>query len=62
MAVISLMLTCIFYISPEYRGSIITLVILLFVFMGGVAGYISARFYKMFNVKLRFNINRKQNG
>jgi transmembrane 9 superfamily member 2/4 len=37
--------------SPANRGSLLTTLLLLFVFMGSFAGYASARVYKLFNGK-----------
>jgi transmembrane 9 superfamily protein 2/4 len=48
MLLITLISGCIGFIYPGKRGSLLTLILLLFVFMGGLAGYWSARFYKMF--------------
>jgi len=49
MLVITLLCGAIGFLSPENRGALLTLMILLFVFMGGLAGYWSTRFFKMFN-------------
>lgn len=49
MLLITLLCGTIGFLSPENRGALLTLMILLFVFMGGFAGYWSTRFYKMFN-------------
>jgi transmembrane 9 superfamily protein 2/4 len=38
-------------VSPENRGALLTALLLLFVFMGSIAGYASARVYKLFNGK-----------
>ncbi|CEG39454.1 transmembrane 9 superfamily member 4-like [Plasmopara halstedii] len=38
-------------LSPANRGSLLTTLLLLFVFMGSFAGYSSSRTYKMFNGK-----------
>jgi transmembrane 9 superfamily protein 2/4 len=38
--------------SPDNRGSLLTTLLLLFVFMGSFAGYAAARVYKLFNGKL----------
>merc|ERR1712137_316834 len=38
-------------LSPANRGSLLTTLLLLFVFMGSFAGYHSSRTYKMFNGK-----------
>jgi transmembrane 9 superfamily protein 2/4 len=37
--------------SPANRGSLLTTLLLLYVFMGSFAGYASARVYKLFNGK-----------
>jgi transmembrane 9 superfamily protein 2/4 len=37
--------------TPENRGSLVTTLLLLFVFMGSFAGYCSARVYKLFGGK-----------
>lgn len=39
------------FLSPANRGALTTAMILLFVFMGYPAGYVSARMYKMFGQK-----------
>jgi transmembrane 9 superfamily protein 2/4 len=51
MIVISTIFAAIGFVSPDNRGSIVTIMILVFVFMGGFAGYTSARFYRMFHGK-----------
>ena len=38
-------------LSPANRGSLLTALLLLYVFMGSIAGYTSARVYKLFNGK-----------
>ncbi len=48
MSVYTLIFSWIGFLTPENRGSILTVVVLLFVFMGVFSGYYSARFYKMF--------------
>lgn len=48
MLLISLGLISIGFIQREKRGSLIALMLILFVFMAGFAGYWSTRFYKMF--------------
>ena len=45
---ISILFAALGFVSPSKRGSLVTLMILIFVFMGGFAGYASARMYKMF--------------
>ncbi len=49
MVLVTLIFGTIGFLSPANRGSLLTMMLLLFVFMGGLAGYWSARFYKMFN-------------
>ncbi len=49
MLVITLFCGAIGFLSPDNRGALLTLMILLFVFMGGLGGYWSTRFFKMFN-------------
>eukprot|EP01138_Halocafeteria_seosinensis_P007229 gb/GECG01007392.1/.p1 GENE.gb/GECG01007392.1/~~gb/GECG01007392.1/.p1 ORF type:complete len:638 (+),score=69.90 gb/GECG01007392.1/:1-1914(+) len=39
------------FLSPANRGGLLTAMILLFVFMGSVAGYMSSRIFKMFKGK-----------
>jgi transmembrane 9 superfamily protein 2/4 len=39
------------FLNPSRRGSLIMALLILYVFMGSVAGYTSARFYKSFNGK-----------
>jgi transmembrane 9 superfamily member 2/4 len=48
MLLVSLALAAIGLVSPTQRGSYIQAMLLLYTFMGGVAGYVSARVYKMF--------------
>ena len=52
MVILSLIFTCLCYLSPASRGTLLTVMLLLFVFMGVFAGYYSSRFYKMFQVFL----------
>jgi len=49
MLIITLIFGSLGFISPEHRGSLLTMLLLLFVFMGLLSGYFSARFYKKFN-------------
>jgi transmembrane 9 superfamily protein 2/4 len=49
MLIISIFLAALGFVTPEKRASIVTLIILSFVFLSGLAGYFSQRFYKMFN-------------
>mmetsp|Transcript_4466 Transcript_4466/g.5527 ORF Transcript_4466/g.5527 Transcript_4466/m.5527 type:complete len:636 (-) Transcript_4466:845-2752(-) len=39
------------FLSPAHRGGLMTAMLLLFVFMGYPAGYVSSRLYKMFGEK-----------
>ncbi len=39
------------FLNPEKRGSLLMIMIFLFVFMGVIAGYFASRFYKMFGGK-----------
>jgi transmembrane 9 superfamily protein 2/4 len=48
MVLISVFFAAIGFVSPDKRNSIVTLMVLIFVFMGGFAGYSSSRMYKMF--------------
>ena len=48
MVFVCLFLALIGLLSPERRGSYIQALLLLFTFMGSIAGYASARIYKMF--------------
>lgn len=48
MVVYTLIFAIIGFLTPEKRGALLMIMILLFVFMGVFAGYYSARFYKMF--------------
>jgi len=50
MVLYTLIFSLLGFLSPQNRGAILTVVVLLFVFMGVFAGYFSARFYKMFDV------------
>ena len=47
MTLIALVFACLGFLSPPNRGALLTAVLVLYVFMGAVAGYISARLYKM---------------
>jgi len=48
MAVVLMLLALLGFLSPANRGSLLTAFVLLFVFMGAVAGHQSARLYKTF--------------
>jgi transmembrane 9 superfamily protein 2/4 len=51
MLLISVFFAAVGFVSPDKRNSIVTLMVLIFVFMGGFAGYSSSRMYKMFGGK-----------
>lgn len=48
MALLTLIFAALGFLSPANRGSLMTTLLLLYVFMGIFAGYASARVYKMF--------------
>lgn len=48
MTILILGFSCLGFLSPAYRGSLLTTSLVLFVFMGFIGGYTAARFYKMF--------------
>ena len=48
MVFFSLLITIIGVLRPESRGNLLTLMIFMFVLMGSLGGYISARIYKSF--------------
>ncbi|KAJ3091896.1 hypothetical protein HK102_012818 [Quaeritorhiza haematococci] len=48
MAAITLVFAVLGFLSPSARGSLTTIMLVLYVFFGCVAGYFSARLYKMF--------------
>merc|ERR1740130_1184627 len=49
MSVITLGFAVLGFLSPANRGGLMTAMLLLFVFMGVFAGYVSSRLYKSFN-------------
>jgi transmembrane 9 superfamily member 2/4 len=51
MSAITMVIALLGLLSPANRGSLLTTLLLLFVFMGSFAGYYSSRTYKMFNGK-----------
>jgi transmembrane 9 superfamily protein 2/4 len=51
MITYTLIFAMIGFYTPEKRGSLLTIMIFLFVFLGVIAGYYSERFYKMFGGK-----------
>lgn len=48
MTFITLVFAALGFLSPAYRGGLLTTMMLLYVFMGIFAGYVSARLYKLF--------------
>jgi transmembrane 9 superfamily protein 2/4 len=51
MTLLTIMFSCLGFMSPARRGHLLMAEILLFVCMGSVAGYTTARFYKTFKGK-----------
>jgi len=49
MALVTIMFAAMGFLSPANRGSLMIALLLLFMFLGVLAGYFSARTYKMFN-------------
>lgn len=49
MIFLTLLFACIGFAKQNYRGSLLTMILILYVLMGVFAGYYSARLYKMFN-------------
>jgi transmembrane 9 superfamily protein 2/4 len=49
MALVTILFSAIGFLSPANRGSLMIALLLLFVMMGSVAGYVSVRLYKTFN-------------
>jgi len=50
MAVVTLTFALLGFLSPANRGGLLTALLLLYVLMGGLAGYHSTRYYKMFKL------------
>lgn len=50
MSLVTMMFAALGFLSPANRGGLMTAMLLLFVFMGIVGGYASARLYKTFKV------------
>ena len=48
MAFLTLVFSCIGFLSPDHRGDLLTMMLFLFAFMGCFGGYASARLYKLF--------------
>jgi len=51
MTLVTMVCAALGLLSPANRGGLMLAMLLLFVFMGCLAGYYSARYYKMFNPK-----------
>jgi len=49
VAIVSLLFAAIGFVSPANRGALMTLMLILFVFMGLFSGYFALRLYKMFD-------------
>eukprot|EP00392_Amoebophrya_sp_AT5.2_P004052 g4057.t1 len=49
MSMVVIVFSCLGLLSPQYQGYLLQSMLLLFVLMGSLAGYYSARLYKMFN-------------
>ncbi|XP_065848748.1 transmembrane 9 superfamily member 7-like [Euphorbia lathyris] len=49
MILVTMIFALLGFLSPANRGGLMTVMVLLWVFMGSLAGYSSARLYKMFN-------------
>lgn len=52
MSCITIFFAAIGFLSPAYRGGIVMALLMFYVLMGGVAGYVTARLYKTFKGKL----------
>jgi transmembrane 9 superfamily protein 2/4 len=48
MALVTLIFACLGFLSPATRGGLMTAMLVMFVFLGTPAGFVSARMYKMF--------------
>jgi transmembrane 9 superfamily protein 2/4 len=49
MTAVTLVFAVLGFLSPSNRGSLATVMIIFYMLFGSVAGYVSARVYKMFN-------------
>lgn len=49
MLIVTFIIGTVGFLQPYQRGGLLTMMLLLFVLMGGFAGYWSAKIYKMFN-------------
>jgi transmembrane 9 superfamily protein 2/4 len=50
MTLVTLMFAVLGFLSPANRGGLMTALLLIFVFMGALAGYFATRVYKMFKL------------
>lgn len=50
MIFLTLLFACIGFAKQTYRGSLLSMILILYVLMGVFAGYFAARVYKMLNV------------
>mmetsp|Transcript_37750 Transcript_37750/g.87240 ORF Transcript_37750/g.87240 Transcript_37750/m.87240 type:complete len:618 (+) Transcript_37750:63-1916(+) len=57
MSVVTLVLAMIGLMSPQYRGSLLQSLLLLFCFMGSLAGYVTGRFTKLLNAGARTKVS-----
>ena len=51
MVVVTMGFAVLGFLSPSNRGGLMSAMLLLFVLMGALAGYVSARMYKTFRVR-----------
>lgn len=59
MVVCTMIFAVLGFLSPANRGGLMTALLLLFVLMGLVAGYVSARMYKTFKgVEWKMTVRR----
>ncbi len=58
MALITMVFAVLGFLSPANRGGLLTAAILLFAFMGVLAGYTSARLYRTFKVSCNSYVER----
>jgi len=49
MSLVTVIIACLGFLSPSYRGGLLQSMILLYAVMGMVAGFVAVRFYKLFN-------------
>ena len=53
MSIVTMLFAVLGFLSPANRGGLMTAMLLIYVFMGVVGGYFSARLYKSFKVRAR---------